>query len=77
MLASNPEVVAGSSHGPSRGGWVYPYLWFAPALVLLLAVTLYPTALVIWLSFNRTRFYEVVGWAGLSAYASVLSSDAF
>ena len=45
MLASNPEVVAGSSHSPSRGGWVYPYLWFAPALVLLLAVTLYPTAL--------------------------------
>ena len=77
MLASNPEVVAEASHSPSRGGWVYPYLWFAPALVLLLAVTLYPTALVIWLSFNRTRFYEVVGWAGLSAYASVLSSDAF
>jgi multiple sugar transport system permease protein len=45
--------------------------------VLLLAVTLYPTALVIWLSFHRTRFYEVLGWAGLGNYIAVLTSAAF
>ncbi len=54
-----------------------PILWFAPALVLLLAVTLYPTALVFWLSLHRTRFYEVVGWAGLNNYVAVLSSGSF
>ncbi len=54
-----------------------PILWFAPALVLLLAVTLYPTALVLWLSLHRTRFYEVVGWAGLNNYVAVLSSGNF
>jgi ABC-type sugar transport system permease subunit len=54
-----------------------PILWFAPALALLLAVTLYPTALVLWLSLHRTRFYEVLGWAGLSNYVAVLSSTAF
>ena len=57
--------------------WATPIIWFGPALILLLAVTLYPTALVLWLSFNRTRFYDVVGWAGLGNYASVLTSTAF
>ncbi len=45
--------------------------------MLLLAVTLYPTALVFWLSLHRTRFYEVVGWAGLNNYVAVLSSGSF
>jgi ABC-type sugar transport system permease subunit len=54
-----------------------PLIWFAPALGLLLLVTLYPTAVVVWLSFNRTRFYEVVGWTGLGNYVAVLSSQAF
>jgi ABC-type sugar transport system permease subunit len=54
-----------------------PLLWFAPALVMLLAVTLYPTAVVLWLSFNRTRFYEVTGFAGFGNYISVLTSSAF
>jgi ABC-type sugar transport system permease subunit len=52
-------------------------LWFAPALVLLLAVTLYPTAVVLWLSVHRTRFYEVLGFTGLNNYAAVLGSHAF
>jgi ABC-type sugar transport system permease subunit len=54
-----------------------PLIWFAPGLGLLLLVTLYPTAVVVWLSFNRTRFYEVVGWTGLSNYVAVLTSQAF
>jgi multiple sugar transport system permease protein len=40
-------------------------------------VTLYPTAVVIWLSLNRTRYYDVIGWVGLGNYASVLTSPAF
>lgn len=36
-----------------------PFLWFAPVILLLLAVTLYPTALVIWISFQKTRFYAL------------------
>ncbi len=54
-----------------------PILWFAPALLLLLAVTLYPTAVVVWLSLHRTRFYEVLGFTGLNNYVAVLGSQAF
>lgn len=68
------QLVTAASSVRSAGA---PILWFAPALVLLLAVTLYPTALVLWLSLHRTRFYEVVGWAGLSNYVAVLTSPAF
>lgn len=57
--------------------WATPIIWFGPALILLLAVTLYPTAIVVWLSLNRTRFYDVIGWAGLSNYSSVLVSSDF
>ena len=41
-----------------------PIIWFGPALILLFAVTLYPTAVVVWLSLNRTRYYDVIGWVG-------------
>jgi ABC-type sugar transport system permease subunit len=37
----------------------------------------YPTAVVLWLSLNRTRYYDVIGWVGLGNYASVLTSTAF
>lgn len=59
------------------GNWATPIIWFGPALILLLAVTLYPTAVVMWLSLNRTRYYEVIGWVDLGNYASVLTSPAF
>jgi len=57
--------------------WATAIIWFGPALILLLAVTIYPTAMVVWLSLNRTRYYDVIGWAGLSNYASVLTSSSF
>src|SRR6185369_17192013 len=57
--------------------WATPIIWFGPALILLLAVTLYPTAVVVWLSLNRTRFYDVIGWAGLGNYSSVLVPSDF
>lgn len=54
-----------------------PLLWFAPVLVLLLTVTLYPTMFVLWMSFQKTKFYDLVGFVGLANYADVLSSRAF
>jgi multiple sugar transport system permease protein len=46
-------------------------------LILLLVVTLYPTAVVLWLSLSRTRYYDVTGWVGLDNYWSVLTSSVF
>jgi multiple sugar transport system permease protein len=54
-----------------------PFLWFAPVILLLLAVTLYPTALVIWISFQKTRFYALEGFVGLANYGTVLFSSQF
>jgi len=56
---------------------VYYYLWFAPVLILLLSVTLYPTATVVWMSFQSTRFFEMLGFAGLANYTGLLASQGF
>src|SRR3954469_3672819 len=66
-----------SNPAAANRDWATPIIWFGPALILLLTVTLYPTALVLWLSLNRTHFYDVTAWAGLGNYASVLTSAAF
>ena len=52
-------------------------LWFVPVLLLLLTVTLYPTLFVIWMSFQKTKFYELAGFVGLANYVDTLSSRAF
>ena len=54
-----------------------PWLWFAPVILLLLSVTLYPTALVVWISVQKTRYYALEGFVGLTNYATVLSSAKF
>lgn len=54
-----------------------PFLWFAPVILLLLTVTLYPTALVVWISFQKTRFYALEGFVGLANYGAVLFSPQF
>src|SRR2546423_120307 len=54
-----------------------PMLWFIPVLLLLLTVTLYPTLFVIWMSFQKTRFYELTGFVGLENFVDTLSSRAF
>src|SRR5689334_14563489 len=54
-----------------------PMLWFIPVLLLLLTVTLYPTAFVVWMSFQKTKFYELTGFVGLANYVDALSSRAF
>ena len=50
-----------------------PVLWFLPVVVLLLVVSLYPTVFVIWMSFQKTRFYDLTGFVGLVNYVEVLS----
>lgn len=70
-----PSAKAGTT--ATGRDWATPIIWFGPALILLLAVTLYPTAVVLWLSLNRTRYYDVLGWVGVSNYVSVLTSAAF
>ena len=52
-------------------------LWFIPVLLLLLTVTLYPTLFVVWMSFQKTKFYELTGFVGLANYVEALSSRAF
>lgn len=54
-----------------------PLIWFAPALVLLLVVTLYPLVYVLWMSLQKTRYYELAGFVGFENYAYVFSSREF
>ena len=54
-----------------------PLLWFVPVLLLLLIVTLYPTVFVLWMSFQKTHFYDLAGFVGLANYVDALSSRAF
>lgn len=54
-----------------------PLVWFLPAIVVLLVVTLYPLAYVVWMSFQETRYYEFVGFIGLDNYRLVFSSREF
>jgi multiple sugar transport system permease protein len=60
----------------TRFEWA-PYLWFAPAILILFLVTLYPSVFVTWLSFQKTKYYELTGFVGLANYAEVLGSSAF
>jgi len=66
---------------PTRAGrrlkQLRPLLWFVPVLLLLLTVTLYPTIFVVWMSFQKTKFYELTGFVGLANYVDTLSSRAF
>ena len=56
---------------------IEPLLWFMPVVVLLLAVSLYPTLFVIWMSFQKTRYYDLAGFVGLANYIDVLTSPTF
>ncbi len=60
----------------NRFSWA-PFLWFTPAILILFLVTLYPTIFVIWLSFQKTKYYELVGFNGLANYVEVLRSSEF
>ena len=60
-----------------RARHLRPLLWFAPVLVLLLAVSLYPTLFVFWMSFQKTRFYDLAGFVGLANYTETFASRTF
>ncbi|MEZ2223648.1 carbohydrate ABC transporter permease [Rhizobium sp. RCC_161_2] len=72
-LTSN---VVGATDNANRFSWA-PFLWFTPAILILFLVTLYPTIFVIWLSFQKTKYYELVGFNGLANYVEVLRSSEF
>src|SRR5689334_13539965 len=54
-----------------------PILWFVPVLALLGLVTLYPTAFVFWMSFQKTSYFQLQGFVGLSNYVEILGSGSF
>jgi len=81
QAAANPVAAKITSQEPeaneeARLTWA-PYLWFAPAVLILFLVTLYPTAFVAWLSFQKTKYYELAGFVGLANYQEVLTSPEF
>jgi ABC-type sugar transport system permease subunit len=76
-ISSSAAGVAAVHDDALHNGFWSRFAWFAPAVVVLLAVTLYPTAVVLWLSVHRTRLYEVVAGVGLANYLAVFQSPAF
>src|SRR4051812_43647905 len=54
-----------------------PILWFAPVLVLLLVVTLYPTIFVVWMTFQKTNYFDLQGFVGFGNYVDVLTGSNF
>jgi len=68
--------VVDATDNANRFSWA-PFLWFTPAILILFLVTLYPTIFVIWLSFQKTKYYELVGFNGLANYVEVLRSSEF
>jgi len=83
MLGSDPYGTAPRVAGrpaalrPRRHARLAAFGWFAPVLLLLIVVTLYPTVFVIWMSFQKTKFYDLVGFVGLQNYIDVFSSPDF
>jgi len=75
--APNATTPARPTRARRRLKELRPLLWFVPVLLLLLTVTLYPTLFVLWMSFQKTRFYDLVGFVGLANYVDALSSRAF
>ena len=74
---ANAPTPARPTHARRRLRELRPMLWFVPVLLLLLTVTLYPTVFVIWMSFQKTRYYELKGFVGLENFVDTFSSPAF
>ncbi|MFN4140703.1 carbohydrate ABC transporter permease [Aestuariivirga sp.] len=53
----------------------FPYLLVAPAVLYLLAITLYPGIFALWRSFYAGRFQ--LNYVGFEQYADLLADDAF
>ncbi len=59
-----------------RQGKIYPYLLIAPALILISAVTLYPTIFSVYLSLNRSRRGQLE-FVGLRNFEIIFNSGDF
>jgi multiple sugar transport system permease protein len=46
-------------------------------MALLLMLTAFPAGVVIWMSFQKTKYFDLMGFVGLSNYQDLLSSEAF
>jgi len=75
--APNATTPARPTRARRRLKELRPLLWFVPVLLLLLTVTLYPTLFVLWMSFQKTKFYELTGFVGIDNFVDTLSSRAF
>jgi len=53
-----------------------PYLWLAPALVLVLAVSFWPLGYALVQSLHRSNYLDLGTWVGLDNYLRFLLSDA-
>lgn len=53
-----------------------PYLWLAPALVLVMAVSFLPLAYAVVQSLHRADYLELGTWTGLSNYQRFLLTEA-
>ena len=53
-----------------------PYLWLAPALALVVAVSFWPLAYALVQSLHRSNYLDLGTWAGLDNYARFLLSEA-
>jgi multiple sugar transport system permease protein len=64
----------------SRAGYareLRPWMYFVPVLTLVIAVTFYPTLAVIWLSFQRTSYWQSLGFVGFDNYLRDIYSRSF
>lgn len=77
MTSVNAATPARATRARRRMRELRPLLWFVPVILLLLTVTLYPTLFVLWISFHKTKFYDLAGFVGLANYVDTLSSSAF
>jgi multiple sugar transport system permease protein len=55
----------------------YPYALIAPAMIVLVVVSLVPFVYAVYLSFHEARFGRVTDFVGLANYASLLSDARF
>jgi multiple sugar transport system permease protein len=53
------------------------WLWFAPVLVLLMIVMVYPTMSLVWMSLHEMKFFQTTKFVGFQNYKDVMSSDGF
>ena len=54
-----------------------PLLWFAPLIVLLSTVLLYPVGYLAWVSLSETNYYVVTKYVGLANFTELFTSSDF